>query len=111
MLKIGSVVGLKSHPLCLQFNQETIVIGGDAQSIPPLMVVVETLSEFDVSQNNFVIKQCKCIWYSHKTHTFEAVWFWVYLLFEFFSNELEHIAPGIFPEVGTLVRFKTTGIE
>ncbi|RAJ80267.1 hypothetical protein CLV59_105375 [Chitinophaga dinghuensis] len=111
MFKIGSIVGLKSHPLRLDFSQENLVIGGDAQSIPPLMVVVETLLEFEVLENSSEVKQCRCSWYSHKTHTFESEWFLVHLLFELPSKEKEVNDPEISPEIGTMVRFKTTGIE
>lgn len=78
---LGDIVSLKSHP----FNCESqSIISGEHLLTPPLMVVVEIInvtksefSEFDGQiQQEAKKSNCKCLWFSSKTNTFEEAWFY-----------------------------------
>ncbi len=77
---IGDIVALNSHPYTDSLT--AVVITGEPQFIPPLMVVIEVLKEFkdlyDEKTSEEISKkgnaQCKCLWYSSKSHQFEEAW-------------------------------------
>lgn len=77
---VGDIVTLHSHPYNLKST--SIVISGDHQTIPPLMVVSEVLLDIrnthDEVTGNPITRtghgQCKCIWFSTKSNKFEEAW-------------------------------------
>jgi hypothetical protein len=81
-IHIGTVVSLKSHPFFTEKDPTSIFIGGEANALPPMMVVTETIKEgrssFDESSGLEVVAkgsyQCKCVWFSTKSFQFEEVW-------------------------------------
>lgn len=110
MFKIGAIVAIKSHPYFLPLNQDHLIIAGDAQSIPPLMVVVEMFEEFIPSTGNWLVQRCKCMWYSQKMRQFDSIWFLPHQIDLVPTDQQEYqtinpLSPG------TLARFKTTDIE
>ena len=80
---IGSIVAIHCHPFFKETHKDLIHVGGEATMIPPLMMIAEILQEKGVSyepHSGFQVScaktyQCKCIWYSLKTHKFEDQWF------------------------------------
>lgn len=120
---IGDIVALNSHPY--HSTQTNILIGGESQLISPLMVVVETVGD---AQNSFDENvgmqihdkgkscQCKCIWYSTKSHQFEEVWISSKVLKKITPKDLNHtIDKQKFIDksigYGSLVTLKTTTLE
>jgi len=79
-INIGDIVTLNSHPFFQ--SVQAVIISGESQLLPPLMVVLEFLKEtkdqYDEKTGDEQTKkgnaQCKCMWYSHKTHQFEEAW-------------------------------------
>ena len=80
---VGSIVALNSHPFVTPLNMDNIIVEGEALSIPPLMIVIETLRDskpkFDETSGQEIANgkegNCKCLYYSHKKGTFESSWF------------------------------------
>jgi uncharacterized protein YodC (DUF2158 family) len=78
--KVGDVVALQSHPYSDKFIN--IVFSGDPQTNSPLMVIIEVLIEtktqYDEKTGNLLLEsgksQCRCTWFSNKTHQFEDKW-------------------------------------
>lgn len=120
---IGDIVALRSHPY--YSDQTNILIGGETQLISPLMIVVETVGD---TQNSFDENvgmqiqekgescQCKCIWYSTKSHQFEESWLSSKALKKITSKNLNHtIDKQQFIDksigYGSLVTLKTTSLE
>ncbi len=120
---IGDIVALRSHPY--YSDQTNILIGGETQLISPLMIVVETVGD---AQNSFDENvgmqiqekgkscQCKCIWYSTKSHQFEEAWLSSKALKKITPKDLNHtihkqqfISKSI--GYGSLVTLKTTFLE
>lgn len=60
---IGTIVSPQSHPFFKDTDKERTFISGDVLSLPPLMVVTETLPEGKDWR-------CKCTWYSHASGQF-----------------------------------------
>lgn len=79
---VGAVVALKSHPYSSENDADLILISGDPQFVPPLMIITETLKEGrSLYDENTGMKlsdkthfQCKCLWFSPKTHQLEDSW-------------------------------------
>ena len=94
---IGSIVVLHSHPY--KQDVQNVLISGDSQLLSPLMVVIETLEETKdqhdertgLLQTKKGSAQCKCIWFSGKTHLFEEQWINSELLVIIDSNEITSI--------------------
>lgn len=120
---IGDIVALNSHPY--HSTQTNILIGGEPQLTSPLMVVVETVGD---AQNSFDENvgmqihdkgkscQCKCIWYSTKSHQFEEVWISSKVLKKTTPKDLNHtIDKQKFIDksigYGSLVTLKTSALE
>lgn len=79
--KLGDIVLVNSHPYWQENSNVNIV--GDSLLIPPLMVIVEVLSEvkdrFDENTGVQLAErgsaQCKCVWFAAKQHGFVETWF------------------------------------
>lgn len=77
---IGDIVALKSNPFFAELND--VIMSGESDSVSPLMVVIETMTESQDKYNDKTgategvkgRKNCKCLWYSHKTWQFEEAW-------------------------------------
>lgn len=120
---IGDIVALNSHPY--HSTQTNILIGGEPQLTSPLMVVVETVSDaqnlFDENVGMQIHDkgkscQCKCIWYSTKSHQFEEVWISSKVLKKITPKDFNHtIDKQKFIDksigYGSLVTLKTTALE
>jgi uncharacterized protein YodC (DUF2158 family) len=112
-ISLGSIVTLHTHPYS-SANTKVIILG-DHQTIPPLMVVVEILNEtktlYDEHTGNQISDknsgQCKCIWYSTKSNQFEEAWLSKKLLkiIETNTDPEEQI------QVDSLVAIKTLNLE
>lgn len=77
--KIGALVSLKTHPI--HSTKDLLLhIGGDAEHIPPIMVITEILEsnrhQFDENSGEKIKykRSYKCIWFSHKTYTIQENW-------------------------------------
>lgn len=76
-VKIGDIVTFLSHPY-ISKNTD-IIISGEHLMIPPLMVVIDIIisynNEFNEHTGNPIsekgVSNCKCLWFSDKTNTFE----------------------------------------
>ncbi|WP_028525683.1 WYL domain-containing protein [Runella limosa] len=114
---IGDIVALNSHPYSP--NQTNILIGGEPQLISPLLIVVEivgdTQNSFDENigmqiQEKGTSCQCKCIWYSTKSHQFDEAWLSSKVLKIIKIQEpKDSIVKSI--EYGTLVTLKSAQLE
>jgi thiol-disulfide isomerase/thioredoxin len=116
--KIGAIVALKSHPY--QSSLTKIVFSGEPQLTSPLMVIVEHLDDvrdqFDEKTGNSISEkgqsQCKCIWYSTKSHQFEEAWLSSKLLKIITENLKSEITPEIIKTtIGCQAILKTSDIE
>jgi hypothetical protein len=77
---LGDIVALNSHP----YDQflTSVIISGEPQLLSPLMVIIEVLNDtrnqYDEKTGEEISKtgnsQCKCIWFSNKSHQFEETW-------------------------------------
>lgn len=75
-IKLGDLYSLKNHPF--EESLTDIKIAALASMTPPILVVSEILNtpkEYDSETGKEKDKQIKCIFYSHKTHKFENLWF------------------------------------
>jgi uncharacterized protein YodC (DUF2158 family) len=114
---IGDIVALKSHPY--SSTQHDILIGGESQLLSPLMIVVETVGDAHHSYDENIgmqiqekgkTCQCKCIWYSTKSHQFEETWLSSKVLKKIKAQEKsDSIVKSI--EYGTLVTLKSAKLE
>ncbi|RYX85385.1 WYL domain-containing protein [bacterium] len=79
-IEIGDVVSLTSHPY--NYDLTSVIIAGEPQFVPPLMVVIEMINDTKTQFNektgdDISVKgssNCKCIWYSSKSNQFEENW-------------------------------------
>jgi uncharacterized protein YodC (DUF2158 family) len=69
---IGEIVSFQSHP----FSKVTteVIISGEYQMIPPLMIIVEIMSKKD-SDASLDENKYKCLWFSSKTNQFKESYF------------------------------------
>ncbi len=114
---IGDIVALNSHPY--HSTQTDILIGGEPQLIPPLMIVVEIVGDANHSYDENIGMQiqekgkscqCKCIWYSTKSHQFEEAWLSSKVLKSIKIQETkDSIVKSI--EYGSLVTLKSAQLE
>lgn len=75
-IRLGDIYSLKNHPYTAELNN--IKIAGLATMTPPILVVSEILNtpkQHDTETGLVKSGQVKCIFYSHKTHKFENLWF------------------------------------
>jgi len=75
LFSLGDVVALKTHPYFTDITN--IIISGDQQQLPPLMIIVELLRAKEGTEidGTFVhAYNCKCLWYSHKSYRLEHAW-------------------------------------
>lgn len=89
-IKLGDLYSLKNHPFELSFTD--VKISALAVMTPPILVVSEILNspkEYDSETGKEKHKQIRCIFYSHKTHRFENIWFDTNILKEIFQEEEE----------------------
>ncbi len=74
---IGDIVALKSHPYFQQHSN--ILIAGDPQHLPPLMVVTEVYfrhAKFNADgPDEITAIEYNCIWFSSKEEKFVSAWF------------------------------------
>lgn len=70
---IGEIVTLQTHP----YNPETnnVIISGEYQMIPPLMVVFEIIEKLALSGEKEAIDKFKCLWFSTKENNFKESYF------------------------------------
>ncbi|GAA4153125.1 hypothetical protein GCM10022217_08440 [Chryseobacterium ginsenosidimutans] len=90
-IKLGDLYSLKNHPFELGFTD--VKISALAVMTPPILVVSEILNspkEYDSETGKEKHKQIRCIFYSHKTHRFENIWFDTNILKEIFQEEEEN---------------------
>jgi hypothetical protein len=121
-IPVGSIVALKPYPsgLFVEFNR--ISIGGDPLHVCPLMVVVEVFKERnakyeEISGLNLADTnscQCKCIWFSSKSHQFEETRISSKHLDVIQSSTAENqngVDPKLIIDIGKIVTLKTTPLE
>lgn len=75
-IKLGDLCSLHNHPYQLGFTD--VKISALALMTPPILVVSEILissEKYNPETGEKNPKQIKCIYYSHKTHKFESLWF------------------------------------
>lgn len=74
--RLGDLYSLKNHPYDNNLNK--IKIAGLASMTPPIVVVSEILNspkQYDTDTGIIKSGQVRCIFYSHKNHKFENLWF------------------------------------
>lgn len=118
-IPIGSIVALKSHPFFSDSDSDSVLISGEPTMISPLMVVTEILLDrkpfyedhTGMEISNKETYQCKCIWYSLKSHQFEEVWLSSRLIKKInqFPDSVANIEETF--AYGTTVSLKTNRIE
>lgn len=89
-IKLGDLYSLKNHPFELGFTD--VKISALAVMTPPILVVSEILNspkEYDSDTGKEKQNQIKCIYYSHKTHKFENLWFATNNLKKITKEEIE----------------------
>ncbi|HYG16139.1 MAG TPA: hypothetical protein VEC12_10340 [Bacteroidia bacterium] len=80
---LGCIVALKSHFFNSGDQSNVVLLSGEPQLMPPLMVVTEKLKvtkksfEENSGLETSVIGefQYKCLWFSNKSFQFEDAWF------------------------------------
>lgn len=113
--KLGNIVTTAAHPYFKDLTD--IIISGEHQLTPPLMVIAEILknaqTRFDEKTGEQISQagsaNCKCIWFSQKAGQFEEVW-----LSERFLKHVEVNEDGILGSAikkGDQVVFKTADLE
>jgi hypothetical protein len=117
LFQIGTIVTLSSHPYFPDLNK-TIqpVLSGEPQVLPPIMVITEMVKDGRNSfEENSGIQitdkssyQCKCVWFSQKTHQFEEAIISSKILKQIPHSE-EQLEDSI--KVGQTVRFITVDHE
>ncbi|OZI05711.1 hypothetical protein BWI93_23770 [Siphonobacter sp. BAB-5385] len=78
----GTIVTLQTHAYTSKIFGDAVMIGGDSSLLSPVMVIIEVLIEgkshfeehsgMEIAQEGSF--QCKCMWFSSKSHHFEDVW-------------------------------------
>jgi len=74
--RLGDLYSLKNHPY--DNNSTKVKIAGLASMTPPIVVVSEILNspkQYDTDTGIIKSGQVRCIFYSHKNHKFENLWF------------------------------------
>lgn len=103
---IGDIVAFQTHPFTSLTND--IIVSGEYQMIPPVMVIVEVIPDSIVKSPRDGQRKYKCLWFSTKQSSFIENYFSESDLKSVFtinmkeSNELK---------VDTLVTLKTMQIE
>lgn len=106
-IKIGDLYSLKNHPF--ELNLTDVKISALAPMTPPILVVSEILNspkEFDPETGVEKQKQIKCIFYSHKSHRFEDIWFDINILKEIAKEEEVENTVDTNGEIKTSTSFK-----
>lgn len=100
--EIGDVVALKTHPFSLETNN--IIISGEYQMLPPLMVVIEVIVGTKIKKPS--VDMFKCIWFSTKQNEFKD---------SFFTEDnlklIKHANPETEVIIGDTVSLLTMPIE
>ena len=111
---IGSIVAVRNHPYFLETDKDSTFISGEALSLSPIMVVIETLNEKkhelgSTDKGAETSIQCKCLWYSNKSGLFESTWLSLELLKIIDSKSTSIQSKEL--QFGSSVIFKTSNIE
>lgn len=75
-IRLGDLYSLKNHPYSIDSNK--IKIAGLATMTPPIMVISEILNspkQHDIETGLIKSGQVRCMYYCHKNHKFENLWF------------------------------------